>query len=73
MSGGGIVQLYNTIPFDDHHDEEAVIVAMNNEVNNTRDSKEFVFRILSVGWRKVATVAKNYKLLMSGKLHLRRQ
>ena len=50
----------NAIPFDDHHDE-VVIFAMNNEVNNARDSKEFVFTIDS-GVEKVTTIAKNHTL-----------
>ena len=56
--GGGIGQLCNAIPYDDKHDE-VILVAMNNEVNNANDAKEFVYTI-STGIEKVQSIANTH-------------
>ena len=60
MSGGGIGQLCNAIPFDDPH-EEVVLVAMNNEVGTANDAKEFVYTI-DTGVAKVQALADSHNL-----------
>ena len=44
MSGGGIGQLCNAIPYDHQH-EEVVIHAGTNEISNTQTLPEFVFTV----------------------------
>ena len=56
MSGGGIGQLCNAIPYDDKHDE-VILVAMNNEVGTANDAKEFVYTI-DTGVEKVQALAE---------------
>ena len=44
MSGGGIGQLINAIPFDEKH-EEVVLLGGTNEVFFTKDPNEYVFTV----------------------------
>ena len=44
MSGGGIGQICNAVPYDEKHDE-IVIQAGNNEIANTDSLHEFVFTV----------------------------
>ncbi len=58
MSGGGIGQLCNWIPFDDHH-EEVVISGGTNEIHSSDPLQEFVYTITKAADKLTTLVQKH--------------
>ena len=62
MSGGGIGQICNAIPYDQKHDE-VIILAGNNEVTNTKSLPEFVYSVTKAA-TKLQKLAEQSKVLL---------
>ena len=65
MSGGGIAQLCNLIPYDSKH-SDVVIQAGSNEIRNTDSLNEFVYTVQKTEekLRKLATETEKVTLVL---------